>query len=204
MDIKQKLLEEIKIREEKKRKTLLENKIIKQRFRHSVNNKKVSDAFMGLISEIKYLNKQGFNPKLMNENLITLFSQMFDQEGVKFIEVVKNKLVNHLCDRLQVTDFERDVIERAVAETDNDDVSRLFTDVRFLASKIANEYSTRFDDRYISDLSDFTKDVVSLSQNDELKKKLEDMFVDKLKPLMGDINSNMELKLKDIRDNMLS
>ena len=35
-------------------------------------------------------------------------------------------------------------------------------------------------------------------------KKLEDTFVDKLKPVIGDVNSKMELKLKDIRDNMLS
>ena len=40
--------------------------------------------------------------------------------------------------------------------------------------------------------------------NSEFNKKLEDTFVDKLKPVIGDVNSKMELKLKDIRDNMLS
>ena len=37
-----------------------------------------------------------------------------------------------------------------------------------------------------------------------LVKKLEDSFVDKLKPVMGDVNSKMELKLKAMRDDMLS
>ena len=39
---------------------------------------------------------------------------------------------------------------------------------------------------------------------EKTKKQLEDSFVDKLCPMMGDINSKMELKLKDIRDNILS
>jgi hypothetical protein len=30
------------------------------------------------------------------------------------------------------------------------------------------------------------------------------MFVDMLNPVMGDINSKMELKMKDIRDNIVS
>ena len=38
----------------------------------------------------------------------------------------------------------------------------------------------------------------------DMVKKLEDSFVDKLKPVMGDVNSKMELKLKAMRDDMLS
>ena len=46
--------------------------------------------------------------------------------------------------------------------------------------------------------------MVNMDNSQEMVKKLEDTFVDKLKPVIGDVNSKMELKLKDIRDNMLS
>jgi len=46
--------------------------------------------------------------------------------------------------------------------------------------------------------------VAQLAQDPNNEKELEDMFVDMLNPLMGDINSKMELKMKDIRDNIVS
>jgi hypothetical protein len=76
-----------------------------------------------------------------------------------------------------------------------DEVPELFNDPRFLAQKIVQAYSEDMSGKYSMMDTNATQDMV---------KKLEDSFVDKLKPVMGDVNSKMELKLKAMRDNMLS
>ena len=46
--------------------------------------------------------------------------------------------------------------------------------------------------------------MMNMDGSQDMVKALEDRFVDNLKPVIGDVNSNMELKLKGIRDNILS
>ena len=159
----------------------------------------------GLISEVSYLNKQKYNKNLINENLLDVLSVMFQEDGQKFMETVKKKLGDFLIQKLQYQGFEQEVLLKAIGDTDVDDVPKLFTDCRFLASKLAEVYTEDFSGAYLNDMPDFMKDkMTNFVSDSQTKKQLEDSFVDKLCPMMGDINSKMELKLKDIRDNILS
>ena len=159
----------------------------------------------GLISEVSYLNKQKYNKNLINENLLDVLSVMFQEDGQKFMETVKKKLGDFLIQKLQYQGFEQEVLLKAIGDTDVDDVPKLFTDCRFLASKLAEVYTEDFSGTYLNDMPDFMKDkMTNFVSDSQTKKQLEDSFVDKLCPMMGDINSKMELKLKDIRDNILS
>jgi len=200
MGIKYSIRKNIQILQEEKKISLTEEKIVKGRFsmvpkninKHSTiqNNK----TFNVLFNEVRTLKSHGINQKVINENLVQVLSQMFDEEGPRFLDVVKEKLAEYLKSKLQLTDIEQEILVSAIGNTEMDEVSELFNDPRFLAQKIAQAYSEDMGSKY---------SMVS-TDNSDMVKKLEDTFVDKLKPVIGDVNSKMELKLKDIRDNMLS
>jgi len=184
--------------EEKREKRITESSIINRRL-------KSSKTFPKLVSEIKYMRTQKFDTKLINENLISVLNQMFQDDGPQFMDTVKSKLSEFLMSKLNIGDFEQKVIEKAIGETDIDDVTKLFTEPRFLASKLAKVYSEDFSTGYLETLPEFMKSkVAKLAQDPNNEKELEDMFVDMLNPLMGDINSKMERKMMDIRDNIVS
>jgi hypothetical protein len=184
--------------EENRNRKISESSIINTRLLNS-------DTFPKLVSEVKYMKTQKFDVELINENLIAVLNQMFQDDGPQFMETVKKKLTEFLMNKLNVSEFEQKVIEKAIGDTDIDDVAKLFTEPRFLASKLAEVYTEDFSTDYLETLPEFMKSkVAKLSQDPNNEKELEDMFVDMLNPLMGDINSKMELKMKDIRDNIVS
>jgi len=200
MGIKTSIIKNIKILQEEKKVSLTEEKIVKGRFSvvptkinkySTIQNNK---TFNVLFNEVRKLKTHGINQKLINENLVQVLSQMFDEEGPRFLDVVKEKLAEYLKSKLQLTDIEQEILVSAIGNTEMDDVPELFNDPRFLAQKISQAYSEDMGSKYSMVNTD----------NSEMVKKLEDTFVDKLKPVIGDVNSKMELKLKDIRDNMLS
>jgi len=184
--------------EENRNRKISESSIINTRLLNS-------GTFPKLVSEVKYMKTQKFDVELINENLIAVLNQMFQDDGPQFMETVKKKLTEFLMSKLNVSEFEQKVIEKAIGDTDIDDVAKLFTEPRFLASKLAEVYTEDFSTDYLETLPEFMKSkVAKLAQDPNNEKELEDMFVDMLNPLMGDINSKMELKMKDIRDNIVS
>ena len=184
--------------EENRNRKISESSIINTRLLNS-------GTFPKLVSEVKYMKTQKFDVELINENLIAVLNQMFQDDGPQFMETVKKKLTEFLMSKLNVSEFEQKVIEKAIGDTDIDDVAKLFTEPRFLASKLAEVYTEDFSTDYLETLPEFMKSkVAKLSQDPNNEKELEYMFVDMLNPLMGDINSKMELKMKDIRDNIVS
>jgi len=185
MSIQDSIRRNIQILQEEKKVSLTEEKIVKGK-----NNK----TFNVLFNEVRTLKSHGINQKVINENMVQVLSQMFDEEGPRFLDIVKEKLAEYLKSKLQLTDIEQEILVSAIGNTEMDEVSELFNDPRFLAQKISQAYSEDMGSKY---------SMVS-TDNSDMVKKLEDTFVDKLKPVIGDVNSKMELKLKDIRDNMLS
>ena len=151
MSIKNSIRKNIQVLQEERKTSLTEEKIVKGRFSMVPKNtnkySKIQNnkAFNILFNEMRFLKSQGIKQSVINENLVNVLSQMFDEDDSQFIGIVKEKLAEYLKGKLQLTDVEQDMV-----------------------------------------------------------KKLEDSFVDKLKPVMGDVNSKMELKLKAMRDDMLS
>lgn len=200
MNIRESIRKNIQVLEEQKRITLTEEKIVKGRMSvlpKNVNKNssiQVRKAFNGLFSEVRTLKSQGFTQKIINENLISILSQMFDEEGPKFLETVKGKLTDYLKMKLNLTDMESDILERAIGNTEVDDVSELFSDPKFLAQKISQTYSVDLSNMYTMLDDRGRKDVI---------KSIEKSLIEKLEPIIGDVNSNMELKLDDIRNNII-
>lgn len=201
MNLKNTIRKNIQILQEEKRRHLTEEKIVKGRMSvlpKNVNKNstiQVRKAFNGLFSEMRTLKSNGISQKVINENLISVLTQMFDEEGERFIDTVKEKLADYLKGKLNLTDVEQDILVRAIGNTEMDDVPELFNDPRFLANKIVQAYSEDMGGKY---------SMMNMDGSQDMVKGLEDRFVDKLKPVIGGVNSNMELKLKGIRDNILS
>jgi len=201
MNLKNTIRKNIQILQEEKRRHLTEEKIVKSRMSilpKNVNKNstiQVKKAFNGLFSEVRTLKSNGISQKVINENLISVLTQMFDVEGERFIDTVKEKLADYLKGKLNLTDVEQDILVQAIGNTEMDDVPELFNDPRFLANKIVQAYSEDMGGKY---------SMMNIDGSQDMVKGLEDRFVDKLKPVIGDVNSNMELKLKGIRDNILS
>ena len=211
MNLKQKLRSEIQLIKEEKKRSLIEEKIIESRLQtlsrtYNKNSKiQTKRLFNGIFEEIKFVNRTNIGNQYLNENLIDVLGQLFQEDGDQFMDTLKVKLTDFLVDKLSGTDFDREMIEKVIGDTEMDDVSKLFTDTRFLAKKLSDIYSTTLNDTFTLDLSSLSGPTVSSQiTSDDFRKKLEDEFVDKLRPIMGDVNSKMELKLRDIRDGIIS
>ena len=149
MGIKTSIIKNIKILQEEKKVSLTEEKIVKGRFSvvptkinkySTIQNNK---TFNVLFNEVRTLKSHGINQKLINENLVQVLSQMFDEEGPRFLDVVKEKLAEYLKSKLQLTDIEQEILVSAIGNTEMDDVPELFNDPRFLAQKIVSSIFRR-------------------------------------------------------------
>jgi len=71
--------------ENNRNKRIVESSIINTRLLNT-------DSFPKLVSEVKYMKTQKFDVELINENLISVLNQMFQEDGPQFMETVKKKL----------------------------------------------------------------------------------------------------------------
>ena len=101
--------------------------------------------------------------------------------------------------------FEKDVLTQSILELEEDEFPNIFTDKRFLARKISDVFTREFKEKYLEGLNDTTKEVVMNQLNtDNFKRELEDKFTTALESLLSSIESNMDSKLRGIRDNVFS
>ena len=201
MSLKKSIRTNIQKLHEEKKITLTEEKIVKGRFsmvpKNINKNSKiqVTKAFNTLLSENKSLKSQGMSQSLINENMIQALTLMFDEEGPRFIDTLKEKLAEYLKSKLQLTDVEEEIISNAIGNTEMDDIPELFNDPKYLATKIVQAYTEDMGSKY---------SIMNIEKGQQMVSNMEDELRQKIEPLIGNVNSNIELKLKDIRDNILS
>lgn len=201
MSLKKSIRKNLEILQETKKVTLTEEKIVKGRFsvvpKNINKNSKiqVTKAFNTLLSENKSLKSQGVSQKLINENMIQALTLMFAEEGPRFIDTLKEKLAEYLKSKLQLTDVEEEIITNAIGNTEMDDIPELFNDPKYLANKIVQAYTEDMGSKY---------SIMNIEKGQQMVSNMEDELRQRIEPLIGDVNSNMELKLKGIRDNILS
>lgn len=194
-----------------KKTRLTESKIVKGRLRiisESVNlNSKIQTTkfFNKLFMESNKMVNMGINRSVINENLITVLKGLMGDESSSVIEKLKEKLISYLESKLQMDGFEKDVLTQTIVEIDEDDFTKIFSDKRFLSRKIADVFTREFKEKYLEGLTDTTKEILmNHIDNDSFKRDLEDKFTTALESLLETIESNMDSKLKGIRDNVFS
>lgn len=201
MSLKKSIRTNIQKLHEEKKITLTEEKIVKGRFsmvpKNINKNSKiqVTKAFNTLLSENKSLKSQGMSQSLINENMIQALTLMFGEEGPRFIDTLKEKLAEYLKSKLQLTDVEKEIISNAIGNTEMDDIPELFNDPKYLAKKIVQAYTEDMGSKY---------SIMNIEKGQQMISNIEDEIRRKIEPLIGNVNSNIELKLNGIRDNILS
>lgn len=201
-------LKEVK---EVKRTRLTESKIVKGRLgiiSESVNfNSKIQTTkfFNKLFVESNKLVNMGINESVINEDLVMVLKGLMGDEGSKITEMLKERLISYLESKLGMDGFEKDVLTQSIVELDEDEFPKIFTDKRFLARKITDVFTREFKEKFLEGLNDTTKEVLMKQiDNDTFKRELEDKFTTALETLLSSIESNMDSKLKGIRDSVLS
>jgi hypothetical protein len=130
---------------------------------------------------------------------------LMGDEGYKVTEMLKERLISYLESKLGMDGFEKDVLTQSIVDLDEDEFPQIFTDKRFLPRRIADVFTQEFKEKYLEGLNDTTKEVVmNQLDNDNFKRELEDKFTTALETLLSSIESNMDSKLKGIRDSVLS
>lgn len=201
-------LKEVK---EVKRTRLTESKIVKGRLgiiSESVNfNSKIQTTkfFNKLFLESNNLVNMGITKSIINEDLVMVLKGLMGDEGSKVTEMLKERLISYLESKLGMDGFEKDVLTQSIVDLDEDEFPQIFTDKRFLPRRIADVFTQEFKEKYLEGLNDTTKEVVmNQLDNVNFKRELEDKFTTALETLLSSIESNMDSKLKGIRDSVLS
>ena len=190
---------------------LTESKIVKGRLgiiSESVNfNSKIQTTkfFNKLFIETNNLVNMGINESVINEDLIMVLKGLMGDENSRVIETLKERLISYLESKLQMDSFEKDVLTQTIVEIDEDEFAKIFSDKRFLPRKITDTFIREFREKYLEGLTDMTKDLlISRIDSEDFKRELEDKFTTALESLLETIESNMDSKLKGIRDNVFS
>ena len=194
-----------------KKTQLTESKIVKGRLgiiSESVNfNSKIQTTkfFNKLFIETNNLVNMGINESVINEDLIMVLKGLMGDENSRVIETLKERLISYLESKLQMDTFEKDVLTQTIVEIDEDEFAKIFSDKRFLPRKITDTFIREFREKYLEGLTDMTKDLlISRIDSEDFKRELEDKFTTALESLLETIESNMDSKLKGIRDSVLS
>ena len=190
---------------------LTESKIVNGRFSiiaESVNlHSKIQTTkfFNKLFVESKNLVDMGISTNIINEDLIMVLKGLMGDENSQVIDVLKDRLVTYLESKLDMDTFEKEVLKQSIMELDEDEFPQVFSDKRFLARIITDTFIREFGEKYLNGLTDMTKELLmNRIDNDDFKRELEDKFTTALDSLLDSIESNMDSKLKGIRDSVLS
>lgn len=216
MSIKKSIKTNIQELQERKKKNLIETKIVKNRFNlisegvninSKIRTKKLLDS---LLSECNYLKKQGFNEKLINEGFLDVMGDLFGQEGPQFWDTIKNRLSDYLTSKFNIDGWMKDKIIEGIGSVEIDEIPLLFTDCRFLVQKVTDAAMEGFNESLEIQGADntvpgiFRNSLDNILSSDDYRRKLEDSFTTIVCPAMGQINKNMEDKLEDMKRSMFS
>ena len=190
---------------------LTESKIVNGRFSiiaESVNlHSKIQTTkfFNKLFVESKNLVDMGISTNIINEDLIMVLKGLMGDENSKVIDVLKDRLITYLESKLDMDTFEKEVLKQSILELDEDEFPQVFSDKRFLARIITDTFIREFGEKYLDGLTDMTRELLmNRIDNEDFKRELEDKFTTALDSLLDSIESNMDSKLKGIRDSVLS
>lgn len=211
MSLKKSLKRNLNELQTKKVTNLTESKIVKGRLNiisESVNlNSKIQTTkfFNKLFLESNNMVNMGLTKSVINENLVMVLKGLMGDESSRVTEMLKERLISYLESKLGMDGFEKSVLTQSILELDDDEFPNIFTDKRFLARKIADVFTREFKEKFLESLNDTTKEVVmNQLDTDKFKRELEDKFTTALESLLSSIESNMDSKLRGIRDNVFS
>jgi hypothetical protein len=207
---------------EVKSKLLQESKIINLRFNmivesSNLKNKKGRDeVLVNLLSEMIYLNMQGFNDKVIAENASSVFNilgNLFGGTTNNVITQFRQKGVKYILEQLGISEKSslREYMVTALENTDLKDVPKLFSDCDFLTKKISDSIPESYMKKLQSDnesQSEFTS-IVKNTLHDVIKdsdfsSRLEGRISGIVCPLVEKMSSKFGQKLENMKSTLIT
>lgn len=209
----------MEIKEQKKKTLLEESKIVKGRLTFITENssfktKKEKDNFCkDLLSEMIYLNSQGFNQGVINEGFFDILKSLFGNAGESTIQYFKEYLAKWLITSL--TPFDTDgwvggTIVKAIGNLPIGDIPKL-TDCNFTTKLLSKSIAEEAIDQIKRKAGlegafyDILRNAVieSLSESD-LGQKIESALGSVLCPMLSKISGNMDSAAEQMKKGALS
>jgi hypothetical protein len=206
----------IEIKENKK-KTILENKIIKNRFKiilEDKNLRKNKDKFFSqLNSEIVYLNKQGYNPKLVKEGLSDIFTSLFGDSSDSIFHNWRDSGVNWLINQLGFDNESKisNLIRMSFSNIPVKDIPEVITNCELVTKIVAKSMHQSYlqelqEDFGVKSLSgEVMKNLITDNiHNDEFLSRLEGGLSNIICPLLGRVSANMAKQEDNIKSKLFA
>jgi len=198
---------------------LTESVILRNRFgfllKSSYNPKNNDELFFNILKEMVHLYKNGYNTKLIKENVDNVFdiyskvsgldsnrvSEMFKQSGIRFI--LKNL-------EIKGDDLLKEYIELALDDIPLSDIPKFFTNCSYLTKEIcfAIKYyylgKLQREQKFESQLQiDAPTILFRIILNSDFVEELEPEILKIVCPLIDKMNEKFETKVIDIRTKLL-
>lgn len=199
---------------------LTESVILRNRFgfilNSSYNPKNNNELFFNILKEMVHLYKNGYNTKLIKENVDNVFdvyskvsgldnsrvSEMFKQSGIRFI--LKNLEIDG--DELM-----KEYIEIALDNTPLNEIPKLFTNCSYLTRKICDAIPSYYLNKLEMEEKNGSKFQINVTstlneiiRDSDFADKLEPKILKIVCPLIDKMNEKFESKVIDIRTKLLS
>ena len=199
---------------ENKKKTVLENKIVTNRFKIILEDtsmfkkKNKQKLFSQLTSEVSYLKTQGFNKEMINEGLIDIIKSLFGNKSDVIFTTWKDQGVNWLIDKLGVSHDEElsDKIKSKFSNVLTSEIPELFTDCDKVTDMIVDAMIEVFQenlkngDSNGSEASRILQDsVLEMTSHENFQDSIEIKLKNTICPLLSKISSNMSNQENEIK-----
>jgi hypothetical protein len=207
---------------ENKKRLIEESKIVKTRFTMLMESsplktkKQIDDLYVNILAEMIYLHNQGFDNKLIAENVQGVFgvlSNLFGKSGGAIVDTFKEKGVNWILTKLGLEDnsYFKNFLITTLGNTNITDVPKLFTDCNFLTKKIAESIpeaylrKLEYDKGLGGGISDVIRNTLyDVVRNSDFAQKLEASLAGLVCPVVSKMTSKFENKLSGMKSNLIS
>ena len=199
---------------ENKKKTVLENKIVTNRFKiiledtNMFKKKNKQKLFSQLTSEVSYLQNQGFNKEMINESLIDIIKSLFGNKSDMIFSTWKDQGVEWLIDKLGVSHDEElsDKIKSKFSNVLTSEIPELFTDCDKVTDMVVDAMIEVFQENLKngetngSEASKILQDsVLEMTSHEDFQDSIETKLKNTICPLLNKISTNMSNQESEIK-----
>jgi len=207
---------------ENKKRLIQESKIVKTRFKIILESSKlkskkdISDVLINVLIEMVYLDKQGFNDKVIAENASSVFNVIGNLLGGStnsVIEAFREKGVKYILGQLGLGDNSalRNYMTTALENTDLKDVPKLFSDCDFLTKKISEAVPESYlkqlemEESMGGEFSDIVKKTLhGVIKDSDFSDRLETRIHSVICPLVDKMSSKFGDKLNGMKSSLIA
>jgi hypothetical protein len=207
---------------ENKKRLIQESKIVKTRFNIILESSKlkskkdINDVLINVLIEMVYLDKQGFNDKVIAENASSVFNVIGNLLGGStnsVIEAFREKGVKYILGQLGLGDNSalRNYMTTALENTDLKDVPKLFSDCDFLTKKISEAVPESYlrqlemEESMGGEFSDIVKKTLhGVIKDSDFSDRLETRIHSVICPLVDKMSSKFGDKLNGMKSSLIA